>query len=78
MLSEIHILFECKELQEVREQQGFLRFAEKNGGGLEDQYGDYWRMRDIEDEERRKRVDRAVTVREEFWRRMGVEDISEL
>ena len=45
LLTEIHVLFECKELQEVREKQGFVQFSESHGGELEDHYGDYWRMR---------------------------------
>ena len=78
LLTEIHLLFECKELQEVREEEGFVQFSETHGGELEDQYGSYWRMRDIDDEERRRRVSKAIRVRDEFWRRMGVEDTADL
>ena len=60
--TEIHVL--CKELQEVREKQGFVQFSERRGGEVEDQYGDYWRMKDIDDEERRRRVDKAIEVRD--------------
>ena len=62
----------------MREKQGFVQFSERHGGEVEDQYGDYWRMKDIDDEERRRRVDKAIEVRDEFWRRMGVEDTTDL
>ena len=35
-------------------------------------------MRDCDDEERRRRVKKAMRVREEFWNSMGVEDSREL
>jgi len=43
-----------------------VRFAERQGVGMDDMYGDYWRMKDCEDEERRARVRRAMRVRETF------------
>ena len=78
MLTEVHLLFECKELIHIREDQGLVDFAKNHGGTKEEVYGDYWRMRDCEDKERTRRVNKAMRVRKEFWNRMGVEDTQEL
>ena len=78
MLTEVHLLFECKELIHIREEQGLVDFAKNHGGTKEEVYGDYWRMRDCEDKERTRRVNKAMRVRKEFWNRMGVEDSQEL